>query len=708
MNEAFRPELLAPAGSMEALTAAIRCGTDAVYIGGQQFSARHSAENFTDDSLRSAAEMCHVSGVKLYLAVNTLLTEGEYPALDRLLELAAAVGVDACIVQDFGVALYIREKIPQMPLHASTQMTIHTADGIAAAKHMGFCRVVLARELNGETIAALTASAHAMEMETELFVHGAHCMSVSGQCWLSAAMGGRSANRGRCAQPCRLPFTARKGAHDAYALSLKDMCLLSHIPQIAAMGVDSLKIEGRMKRPEYVAAAVTAYRKALDGETPDREILRAIFSRSGFTDGYFSGVRRDMFGTRNKEDVVAAQTVLSDLRETYRKPRKIVTINGHFVITQGKPATLTITAADGFAVQVSGDPPLTAQQHPADAAVLRRQFDKLGDTIYTCGEVTTETDGSSMLPAAALNAMRRDAVAALNAARIAENTPHYDIQAPPAPSTQIEKQTAQTPPIWLMIRRLSQLDSLWNVREHIGALLLPLHLANTYAQTPLLSPSQCILIPPRWCTDEIKSSALLQQAKALGFSRLGCGHIADVEMGRKLNMALHGVAGLHLFSRFGADSLRQMGLADCLLSPELPIHEAKTLSQTLPTGIFAYGRLPLMLMHNCPIQAEQGCKGCSHGLTDRKGQTLYTDCTRCHASPDYAELFNSAVVWQADRLAACRHAAYLLLSMTDESPQQVLHILRAYCGEGDVTPPPRFTRGLRLADDTPKRVRKST
>lgn len=697
MNPQRVPELLAPAGSMESLTAAIRCGADAVYIGAKQFSARHSAENFGDDMLRQAAEMCHLSGVKLYLAVNTLLTDDEIPTLDLLLEQAADAGVDACIVQDFGVGAYIHGKIPQMPLHASTQMTIHTADGIAAAKRMGFCRVVLARELDHSVIEALTRAAHAMDMETELFIHGAHCMSVSGQCWLSAAMGGRSANRGRCAQPCRLAFTSKHNKRDAYALSLKDMCLLPHIPQISAMGVDSLKIEGRMKRPEYVAAAVDAYRKALDGETPDYHSLQAVFSRSGFTDGYFTGKRTHMFGTRSKEDVTAAQTVLADLRTRYRKPRKITAVSGHFVIAAGKPASLTVTAADGFAVQVSGVPPLTAQQHPTDAAALRRQFDKLGDTVYTCGDVTAETDGRSMLPAASLNALRRDAVAAMDAARIQHNTPRYQIL--PAPTlTDSAKSEAHTQQLWLAIRRLSQLSALHEIKQHIDVLMLPLQLIKQYAASPMLPPAQCMILPPRWSVNESKTQELLLEAKQLGFTHLACPHMGYVEMGRRLDMTLHGTAGLHITNRFAADLLRQLKLSDGLLSPELPVRDVRPITQVLPTGIFAYGRLPLMLMRNCPIQAESGCKNCRHQLIDRKGQSLYTDCTRCHEAPDYAELFNSASVWLADRLSSCKDAAYLLLSMNDESPTQVRDILLAYCGKAALAAPSRFTRGLRLAD----------
>lgn len=335
-------ELLAPAGSPEALTAALRCGADAVYLGAERFSARAHAENFSRDSLREAAERCHLYGAKLYLAVNTLIFDAEFSALDGLLETAAEIGADGCIVQDLGAAAYIAQRVPELRLHASTQMTIHSPAGVRFAKQAGFCRVVTARELSSEQLGVVCKEAERCGIEVEAFVHGAHCMSVSGQCWMSAAMGGRSANRGCCAQPCRLPFTADPAQRAACALSLKDQSLVQYLPEMAELGVHSFKIEGRMKRPEYVAAAVTACRAVLSGQQPDLRELRAVFSRSGFTDGYYTGRRKDMFGTRQKEDVTAAQDVLQQLREKYQKPRKCAALDAHFILRAGEPAVLTV------------------------------------------------------------------------------------------------------------------------------------------------------------------------------------------------------------------------------------------------------------------------------------------------------------------------------------------------------------------------------
>ena len=285
----MRPELLAPAGGPEALRAAVQCGADAVYLGFGAFNARRNAKNFTEAEFRAAVRYCHGRGVKVYLTLNTLLFDRELSAAAQTAVLASAIGVDAILVQDLGVLQAVRAAAPDLPLHASTQMTVHNTDGALQAREMGLQRVVLAREMAKEQIAAVCALEG---IETEVFVHGAHCMCYSGQCAMSALIGGRSGNRGTCAQPCRLPYTL-EGQDNRYPLSLKDMSLADHIPELTAMGISCLKLEGRMKRPEYVAVVTTIYAALLrENRRPtaaERRDLEAAFSRSGFTDGYFKG-----------------------------------------------------------------------------------------------------------------------------------------------------------------------------------------------------------------------------------------------------------------------------------------------------------------------------------------------------------------------------------------------------------------------------------
>ena len=685
-----RTELLAPAGSPEALTAALRCGADAVYVGAKQFSARANAENFDRDGLSAAADACHLVGAKLYLAVNTLIFNSEFSALDALLTTAADIGADGCIVQDLGVAAYISKRLPTLRLHASTQLTIHTPAGVRFAKQAGFRRIVAARELSKSQLQAVCDAASDCGIEVEVFVHGAHCMSVSGQCLMSAAMGGRSANRGCCAQPCRLPFTADDRQRDACALSLKDLSLVTHLREICENGVTSLKIEGRMKRPEYVAAAVTACRAALDGKPPALDTLRAVFSRSGFTDGYYTAQRREMFGTRQKSDVTAAQNVLAPLRETYKSPRKCDVLDAHYILRAGKPAALTVTGQAGGSVTVTGETPQTALHRPTALPQLMQSFEKLGDTIYSAGVVTAETDDGLMLPASALNALRREATAAMDAYRIHANTPKHSLSAIPShPNCSPEKDKFS---FRLQIRRPDQLSALGDLCGEIEYLLLPLQFAEAELPVP---PERCILLTPRFLCDETDTAVRLERAKARGFAHLGVQQTGDIQLGKALGFTLHGALGMHAANDFALDALRTYGLCDVLLPPELPKNE--TPKSDVPAGIFAYGRLPLMLTRNCPVQAQVGCGKCRHALTDRKGAVLYTDCTRYTEKPDYAEIFNSAPVWLADRPAGCRNAAYALLSMTDETPQRVRAVLAAYL-HGEPCPPPQpFTRGISLA-----------
>ena len=686
------PELLAPAGSMEALTAAIRCGADAVYLGGTQFSARAHAENFDPDSLREAARLCHRSGVRMYPAVNTLLFDREFSALDGMLCLLAETGADGIIVQDAGVAAYIRKRLPALRLHASTQMTIHTPAGIQYAAEAGFCRVVAARELSAEQLRALCREAARCGVEVEVFVHGAHCMSVSGQCFLSAAMGGRSANRGCCAQPCRLPFTADEKKADACALSLRDLCLLDHLDELREIGVRSLKIEGRMKRPEYVAAAVSAYRDALSGREPDRGALRAVFSRSGFTDGYFTGARREMFGTRRKEDVLAAQDVLQTLRAAYQKPRKCAVLDAHFVLREGEPSALTVSDGSGMTATVTGAVPQRAQSRPTDLETLKKQFDRLGDTVYTAGAVTAELGAGLMLPASALNALRRDAVSAADAARIRANAPEHRLSEPPEPPAS----AVQT---WrgfrLQIRRAEQLSGIGAYAGRLDALLIPLKTALSSADTLPVPAEKCIVIPPRLILDEPQVEKMLLSAKKCGFSAMLCQSAGDIALGARCGMTLHGGLGLHLTNSFAAAEYAARGLTDLLRAPELL--PSRQIASPLPVGSLMYGRLPLMLTRNCPVREQVGCAECRHRLTDRRGSAVYVDCTRCTDSPDYAELFNAAVIWLADLPAERRGLSYGLLSMTDESGGRVREVLSAYLDGAAVTPPARFTRGLRLS-----------
>ena len=447
-----------------------------------------------------------------------------------------------------------------------------------------------------------------------------------------------------------------------------------------------------MKRPEYVAAAVTACRAALSGQQPDLHELRAVFSRSGFTDGYFTGIRRDMFGTRQKEDVTAAQDVLQQLREKYRKPRKCAVLDANFALMPDAPAALTVTDEAGHSVTVTGEIPQTAQNRPTDLPMLQKQFDKLGDTVYTAGDVTAEIEGMLMLPASSLNAMRRAAAEQMDELRIRSNTPEHRLQTPLSLPEQQKKHGAAK--FRVQARSMEQIAVLADFADETDALLLPLQLAARYAEENQPVPlSRCILVPPRFYCNESTVLHMLKDAQARGFSQIACQHAADVQLGKEYGMTLHGGLGLHITNSHAAAFYEAAGLTDALCSPEAPAMPAGT----LPLGRMIYGRLPLMLTRNCPVQAQVGCAKCKHQLTDRKGAAVYTDCTRITEKPDYAELFNAAPFWLADQPQRFADAAFGLLLLTDESAERTKEVLGAYLHGAPAPPPPRFTRGIKVS-----------
>jgi putative protease len=397
-------EILAPAGNAESFDAALNAGADAVYLGLRRFSARNNAANFSPDELAQAVKKARLYGVRVYLTLNTLAFDDEMPQIREYICNAAECGISAVITQDLGVAAAVRRV--GLPLHASTQMTVTSVEGAMRLKEWGFTRVVLARELTGEEIRRITAQSG---IETEVFVHGAHCASVSGQCYMSVLFGGRSGNRGDCAQPCRLDFRRKE---QSYALSLKDLSLIPHITELAEMGVASLKIEGRMKRPEYVAAAVGACYAARAGETPDLRLLEAVFSRSGFTDGYFTGNYHNMPGIRTKDDVIATSGSLAEIRSLYKTPLKRRRVNFFVKITSN--SVICRAQTGDLSVTVTGAPAEPALTRAVTEDFVKEQMLKLGGTIFTANEVTVDLEPNLFISAQNMNKLRRMAVESLS------------------------------------------------------------------------------------------------------------------------------------------------------------------------------------------------------------------------------------------------------------------------------------------------------
>ena len=678
------PEILAPVGSREALEAAVRCGADAVYLGQKSFSARADSRNFDPDALREAVAYAHRFGVRVHQALNIVTFDREFPALKDCIRAACDAGVDALIVQDWGVAAAVKALAPSMPLHASTQMAIHSPEGVRAAGELGFSRVVLARELSREEIAAIRSST---SLELEVFVHGAHCMSVSGQCYLSAMLGGKSGNRGRCAQPCRLPFSAGcPGVPKAgeAVLSLKDLCLIPRLPELAAMGIESFKIEGRMKRPEYVAAAVTACRAALDGREPDLDALQAVFSRSGFTSAYFdSQIDRKMFGFRRKEDVEAASGVLRDLQASFQKETPRFPAAMTLTLEPDRPASLTLSA-DGRTVTVSGELPRESE-HPADEAAARKFLGKLGGTPYFLDQVSVRNAGALSLPASGFNALRREAVERLDALRTAVEPRFTGGKLPPLPA----KNPTSSQELWGEFRAFSQVP----VQEarRLARILLPV--PELEAHLPELSPflpRLAAYLPRFTFSGEDAWLPRLQKLREAGVSALWCSNAAHIFLGRAAGMELLGSPWLNLTNSQSLLAGERLGLSAAALSMEIALPDALRLKSEIPLGMAAYGALPLMSFRSCPIKAQLGCGKCRKQgfLTDRKGVKFPVSCD---FDGSVSFLYNSVPLELSGRLKELS-SFFLVLFFTQETREEAAAVLRRCAA--DQPPQGSFTRGL--------------
>lgn len=398
-------ELLAPAGSLEILKGVIESGADAVYVGGSMFGARAYANNFTEEELLEAIDFAHLRGVKVYLTVNTLIKNSEFSKLYDYLLVYYKRGLDAVIVQDIGVVKAIHEYFPSMEIHTSTQMTVTGADGVRFLSQFGVTRVVMAREVS---LAEMKRIHEETGMELEAFVHGALCYSYSGQCLFSSILGGRSGNRGRCAQPCRLPYTV-EGKKDEYILSLKDMCGIKALDKLHDAGVYSLKIEGRMKQLEYACGVVKYYRSYIDSKKPvsdaDYDRIKALGNRCGFTDRYYFD--------HNGSDMVTyvKPNFVSNAAEPSPEKRKL-SIEGELVLREGEPGSLTVKRGD-VTYKASIEPVSAALKAPLDKKAAIDRINKTGDTDFEFSHIKAQIGENVFVPNGALNKLRRDAISGL-------------------------------------------------------------------------------------------------------------------------------------------------------------------------------------------------------------------------------------------------------------------------------------------------------
>ena len=648
------PELLCPAGDAMALAAAIDAGADAVYLGSTDFNARKNATNFTADSMREAIKLAHAYGVKVYITQNTLVFDRELSAYLSAAESAITAGVDALIVADMGGAAELHRRFPEVELHASTQMAGHNAEAAGVLADMGFSRMVCAREMS---LADIRHFCRTSPIEAEVFVHGALCVCHSGQCLFSSVVGGRSGNRGECAQPCRLPYRSAGG--NGYPLSLKDLALAEHIPALIEAGVASLKIEGRMKSPEYVRDVTRIYRRLLDerrgADRTEMKTLAEIFSRGGFTDGYFRGrVDSSMLGVRSEGDKQKSREL-----EPFRSIERKLPLDMEAHILRDRPICLTVICGDRKAT-VEGPVPFEAQTAPLSREAVAKNLTKLGATVYRLRNLEIRLDEGLMLPLSALNALRRDAVAALS-----ENTE----KAPLFVECEPLSPTGKTVPV-KTARFCDPKQIPAEAHRFFDILYLPLEHYDG-------SVSGVILPPVIFDSEMPRVRAMLAEAKDKGARHALVGNIGHIALARAYGLELHGDLRLNVTNNASVFTTEQLGFLDIILSPELTLPQARDIDGTKQAIV--YGRLPLMTLEKCVGREIGTCADCEKGdimLVDRRGAAFPVLRAFDHRSVIYNSL-PTGMSDMTDRLdLAGLLGQHFVFSV--ESREEVCRVIKAY------------------------------
>ena len=681
-------EILAPVGNEEMLRAAVFSGADAVYLGFSGFNARTSANNFNADTLKDAVAFCHARGVAVHVALNTTVYGGELPALEQAIRAVAASGADAVICQDLAVATLIGKIAPQLPRHGSTQMSVHSLQGALELKELGFTRVVLARELSMPEVEHITKHCG---IETECFVHGALCMCVSGQCYMSAFLGGRSGNRGSCAGPCRLPFEANALPEGKpgrlHHLSLKDNSVIDKLDKLQALGVASAKIEGRLRTPEYVAAAVSACLAGREGRAYDRDLLKNAFSRSGFTSGYLDGkIDGTMFGVRSEADAEQTKKTLPMLRELYRRERSRVPVKMKLEIEEGGEK-LTVTDADGSKAFAYGDAePQPARTDPTES--LHRSLAKTGGTPFAVEDqdITVEMDGGPwFIPGGAVNELRREALDALLKKReVLRPWPTTEEHVPALPLRTL-------PPHRTLRARFESWEQVpERALDGIEYFILPIAQAD---RVPREWRAKTLLELPRVMFGKLEEDTARRIAATqdAGFAGYEVSNIAHLRLCRGLPMS--GSFGLNITNQLAAQFYADNGLDSMLILPEVKDGDISTIAPThngrpVPTGVLVYGHMPLMITRACPLQNIHDCAHCDKTgvLTDRKAKKFPVRC-----GLGVRTIYNPVPIYMGDKPGALTvdyGVAYFTLESREEAAK-ILEMIRTHAPfEGD------FTRGL--------------
>lgn len=686
-------ELLSPAGSPEAVIAAVQNGADAIYLGVGDFNARRGAKNFTEEEFEKAVRYCRIRGCKTYLTLNTVVNDREMEQAVNSARLASRCGADGIIIQDLGLISALRRAVPDIPLHASTQMTIHNLAGVQAAAEMGLTRAVLARELSLEQIKFICKNS---PIEIEVFVHGALCFCHSGQCYMSALIGRRSGNRGMCAQPCRMQYSLG-GRMDDYPLSLKDNCLVDELGALEDAGVTCIKIEGRMKRPEYTAIVTGIYSKALKenrAPTPEEmDMLTKAFSRQGFTKGYFNGDKKDMFGIRG-ESTEGSEKIFTTARRAYADG-ELRRVPVHFYTIAEKNERIKAIAFDndGNKAVAFGPMPEKAMRQGLSEGYLIEQMFKTGGTPYNCIENKAKADAGLYLPAAEVNELRRKLVSELSEKRAApparRNLPM------PAPPQNV--QTVADPKLIFQVLTAEQLTPELAQLKPAYIYVPAMVMAENPKRLLPFAERGCVPVAvlPRIITDDQTEEVytVLQKLFDYGVNEALVGNLGQVVLARKAGMKLRADFGFNAFNSRTLEMLSAMGFLSATASFELRLAQIKDMAKPLDTEVIMYGRLPLMVSDQCIISHSSGRCSCQTPaqMSDRMGSVFPVvkefGCRNV--------IYNAHKLYLADKKEDLYSAGLWALRMmfTTESPRECIEVAKGHLGLSDYKPNV-LTRGL--------------
>ncbi len=688
-------ELLAPAGSYEAMVAAVQNGADAVYMGFGDFNARRGAKNLSDEEMRQAVEYCRLRGVKTNITLNTLLTDRELSRAEDIVKKINRIGADAVIVADWGLARLIRQVAPDLPIHASTQTTLHSLAGVEYAAEHGFSRVVLSRELSREAIEYICKNS---PVEIEVFGHGALCMCYSGQCYLSGVIGSRSGNRGLCAQPCRLPYGFNENDTRSYPLSLKDLCLAKEVSELEQMGVSCVKIEGRMKRPEYVAIVTGIYSTLLrEKRQPTREemmLLEKVFSRQGFTQGYYNAkTGPSMFGVKTERDVASINKLYKQARESYKNENARVAVKFYCVINTGEPITLACEDEDGNRHIAKGPIAELAHTRAISDAAVREQLSKTGGTPFYAENVQVHVGEGAAASLGAINALRRECLEKISEQRM---KPPERSQGQFMTGFKLVNEKS-APGITVSVMQMSQLsDELLNYNPAL--VCVPLHEAAQmadktaeYAKRVTLAVTMPRII---WDGEESDVIKMLTTVKDCGVTHAMAGNVAQFKILKEHGFTIHCDFGFNVFNSYTLRELKQAGAASATLSPELTFSQVRDITKAIDTELIVYGRLPLMVCENCVVKCKSGscvCKNINY-LNDRTGAAFPI----MREYPHRNVILNSQKMFLADKKSDYERLGLwgVRLMFTTENARECVRVLERYMGVDDSYTPSAFTRGL--------------